>query len=91
MHPHPANFHRDATLAGRAIKRDSRLKRNPFPGTAFCDSLPIPQDKNAFSRQGLCYTNWFFGLAWHDPLLFFFLFKRAEHAATAVAFMTDTP
>jgi hypothetical protein len=23
VHPHPANFHRDATLVGRAINRDS--------------------------------------------------------------------
>jgi hypothetical protein len=72
VHPHPAKFHRDATLVGRAINRDSRLKRNPLPSTAFRDSLPIHQDKNAFSRHGLYYNNRFFGLAWHVPLFPFF-------------------
>ena len=80
VHPHPTNFHRDATLVGRAINRGSRLKRNPLPSTAFRNSLPIHQDKNAFSRHGLYYNNRFFGLAWYDPLLFFLLFNRAEHA-----------
>jgi hypothetical protein len=76
VHPHPAKFHRDATLVGRAINRDSRLKRNPLPSTAFRDSLPIHQDKNAFSRHGLYYNNRFFGSCVACSSLSFLLFNR---------------